>query len=119
VKESKKDLKTRLKIKTPGATVGVRGTDFYVSYEPNAKMTEQATLKGSVEVEQLGSGQKVMVEKGQQVKVEKVIEDNTSKTLIHRLKQEDRIEEIAQFLAGNEISEKTRAVASDMLTQKS
>ncbi len=52
------------------------------------------------------------------LKVEKVVEKNASKTLIHRLKQNDRIEEIAQFLAGNEISDKTRAVASDMLSQE-
>ncbi|MCG8337539.1 MAG: DNA repair protein RecN [Proteobacteria bacterium] len=52
------------------------------------------------------------------LKVEKVVENNASKTLIHRLEQNDRIEEIAQFLAGNEISDKTRAVASDMLSQE-
>ncbi len=74
IERDNQNLKTRLKIKTPGATVGVRGTDFYLSYDPNKKMTEQATLKGSVEVEQLGSGQKVIVSKGEQVNVEKVIE---------------------------------------------
>ncbi len=53
------------------------------------------------------------------LKVEKVVENNSSKTLIHRLEPNDRIEEIALFLAGNAISDKTRAVASDMLSQES
>ena len=68
----KKEEKPKFLIKTPSAVMGVRGTDFYVSYNPNRHITEQATLKGSVEVEQQGTGQKVLVEKGQQVKVENV-----------------------------------------------
>jgi DNA repair protein RecN (Recombination protein N) len=51
------------------------------------------------------------------LKVEKIFENNVSKTLIHHLGNKERIEEIAQFLGGNEISDKTRAVAADMLTQ--
>ncbi|MBT4763007.1 MAG: FecR domain-containing protein [Bdellovibrionaceae bacterium] len=72
-KKRNKSDKVNFKIKTPGAVVGVRGTDFYVNYEPNAKVTEQATLKGTVEVEQLGSGQKVLVNKGEQVNIDKVV----------------------------------------------
>lgn len=68
-KKSKASKKALFRIKTPTAVAGVRGTDFYLSYNPNQEVTEQATIKGKVEVEQVETGQKVMVEKGQQVKV--------------------------------------------------
>ncbi|MDZ4660586.1 MAG: FecR family protein [Pseudomonadota bacterium] len=58
------------KITTPSAVMGVRGTDFFTSFDPNTLTTEQATISGTVEVEQKSTGQKVLVEKGQQVKVE-------------------------------------------------
>jgi hypothetical protein len=58
------------KIKTFSAVAGVRGTDFYVSYDPNAGLTEQATIEGLVEVAQAGTHQKVLVEGGKQVAVE-------------------------------------------------
>ncbi len=60
----------RFRIKTPSAVVGVRGTDFYVGYEPNSGVMDQATLSGAVEVKQNGSDQVVLVEKGKQVSVE-------------------------------------------------
>ena len=58
------------KIRTFSAVVGVRGTDFYTSYDPNSGLTEQATIEGSVEVKQAGTDQKVLVNTGYQVAVE-------------------------------------------------
>ncbi|MBU2515041.1 DNA repair protein RecN [bacterium] len=49
-------------------------------------------------------------------KVKKVIENESSKTLITKLNADERIEEIAQFLGGNAISDKTRSAAREMLT---
>jgi hypothetical protein len=57
-------------IKTFSAVAGVRGTDFFVSYDPNAGTTQQATIEGSVEVQQAGTAQKVLVEAGKEVAVE-------------------------------------------------
>ena len=59
-----------LSITTPAAVMGVRGTDFYVGFDPNTLLTQQATIEGKVEVEQKSTAQKVMVESGKQVKVE-------------------------------------------------
>ena len=41
----------RLRITTPSAVAGVRGTDFFVSHNPNTAITEQATIEGTVEVQ--------------------------------------------------------------------
>ena len=57
-------------IRTHTAVAGVRGTDFYVAYDPNNFGTEQATLTGKVEVEQRETHQKVLVSAGQQVGVD-------------------------------------------------
>jgi hypothetical protein len=62
--------KVSFEIKTFSAVAGVRGTDFFVSYDPNAGVTQQATIEGSVEVTQSGTLQKVLVEGGRQVAVE-------------------------------------------------
>lgn len=59
-----------LSITTPAAVMGVRGTDFFVGFDPNTLLTQQATIEGKVEVEQKTTNQKVMVESGRQVKVE-------------------------------------------------
>lgn len=58
------------KVRTFSAVAGVRGTDFFASYDPNSGLTEQATLEGNVEVQQAGTAQKVVVGAGQQVAVE-------------------------------------------------
>jgi len=52
------------------------------------------------------------------LRVEKKFKDNSSVTLVKQLDEDERVEEIARFLGGNEISEKTRSVARDMLTKK-
>lgn len=77
------DFKT-LRIQTPAAVAGVRGTDFFVSYEPNTKLMEQATVSGSVEVQQVGSPKKVTVEKGFQVSVENIVEREKKETTQNR-----------------------------------
>ncbi len=59
-----------LSITTSTAVMGVRGTDLFVGFDPNTRLTQQATLEGKVEVEQKSTGQKVMVDPGQQVKIE-------------------------------------------------
>jgi len=70
-KKNKNKNKT-FKIKTPSSVAGVRGTDFYVEFDPVSNLTKQATLTGSVEVEQKGTKQKVIVSAGNQVEVEKI-----------------------------------------------
>ncbi|MCP4752016.1 MAG: DNA repair protein RecN [Proteobacteria bacterium] len=52
------------------------------------------------------------------LRVEKTFNDDSSRTSISRLQDRERIEEIARFLGGNEISEKTLSVAQDMLKGK-
>ncbi len=49
------------------------------------------------------------------LKVEKVFVDDVSRTLINQLTGPDRIDEIARFLGGNEITEKTISAAKEML----
>lgn len=68
-KEKSGEPSARFQIKTYSAVVGVRGTDFYVSYDPNAALTEQVTIDGLVEVKQTGGQQVVQVSGGNQVVV--------------------------------------------------
>ncbi|MBT7887597.1 MAG: hypothetical protein HN580_01105 [Deltaproteobacteria bacterium] len=51
------------------------------------------------------------------LKVEKIFTDNVSRTLITQLKESDRIEEIARFLGGTEITDKAISVAREMLKE--
>ena len=51
-------------------------------------------------------------------RVEKQFLEGTSKTFINQLAKEERIEEIARFLGGNKISEKTLSAAREMLATK-
>ena len=66
--QKSKDNK-QLHIKTSTAVIGVRGTDFYVGFDPNKNITSQATLKGQIEVEDIATQQKVLVNTGEQVQV--------------------------------------------------
>jgi hypothetical protein len=68
------DHRVEFKVRTFSAVAGVRGTDFFTSYDPNSGLTEQATIEGSVEIQQAGSSQKVLVSAGQQVAVETTAE---------------------------------------------
>lgn len=54
-------------IRTATAVAGVRGTDFFVGYDANANVTEQATIEGAVEVSKPGQAESVVVEGGKQV----------------------------------------------------
>lgn len=67
--ERAQGTKGAFRVRTFSAVVGVRGTDLFASYDPNSGMTEQAVLEGKVEVTQVGTQQKVMVEAGQQVSI--------------------------------------------------
>jgi hypothetical protein len=69
-KPAGKEPQANFRVRTFSAVAGVRGTDFYTSYDPNAGLTEQATIEGAVEVQQVGTAQKVLVEAGKQVGVE-------------------------------------------------
>lgn len=52
------------------------------------------------------------------LKVEKHYQEDSSKTTINVLDTEERTQEIARFLAGNTITEKTLSVAHDMITNQ-
>lgn len=69
IESTKNQNQTHFKVKTPSAVVGVRGTDFFVGYDANKEITTQATLKGEVEVEQVATKAKVVVNGGEQVEV--------------------------------------------------
>ncbi len=79
-----------LTVTTPSAVMGVRGTDFYASFDPNTRLTQQATLEGKVETQQKGSEQKVMVEPGMQVSIEEppASDDTNKKPVVKALKVE-------------------------------
>ncbi len=81
-KEAAPDVKgpqSSFQIHTHTAVAGVRGTDFFVGFDPNSVGTEQATLSGTVEVENKETHQKVLVSGGQQVAVEAKSESDMTK----------------------------------------
>lgn len=69
-KDAEKSPKGAFRVRTFSAVVGVRGTDLFASYDPNAGITDQAVIQGRVEVTQTGTNQRVVVEAGHQVSVE-------------------------------------------------
>lgn len=89
---------TQFRVKTPTAVVGVRGTDFYVSFNPNKETTTQATLKGEVEVEQLKTNSKVLVKGGEQVEVslENKLQNSAKAELLVKPIAKDTILDIRQ-----------------------
>lgn len=58
------------RVHTYAATTGVRGTDFFVSHDPNTSISEQATLDGQIEVTNNLTSQTATVNPGHQVTVE-------------------------------------------------
>ncbi len=103
---------SRLIIKTPGAVAGVRGTDFYLSYNPLENKTEQATLTGEVEVKNEVTGQTVSVPPGQQVTVDK-IPDSVVEAVKKDLAKGKSLEEISKEKGLNaEIAAPTPIVAA-------
>ncbi|HLS80266.1 MAG TPA: hypothetical protein VK025_02555, partial [Steroidobacter sp.] len=50
------------------------------------------------------------------VRVVKMTDGRTTRTLLHKLDREQRVEEIARMLGGVEITEKAREHAAEMLT---
>lgn len=85
-KKNKKPKSVSFKIKTPTAVAGVRGTDFFIGFNPNTRATEQATITGEVEVARVGEKQKVIVKPGQQVQVDVLA--NTKKLKVEPIKKE-------------------------------
>lgn len=62
--------KSKFLIKTPTAVAGVRGTQFFTSFNPATQMTSIVTLKGSVTLASVGAGgqivgQPVVINKGE------------------------------------------------------
>lgn len=72
---------------------GVRGTDFYVSFSPIRKVTEQATIEGRVVVENEVTKEKVLVEPGKQVSV-KQLESEVIEKVKEELKKGKNIQQI-------------------------
>ena len=64
--KEKKDS-AQFRIGSPAAVSGVRGTDFFVSFDPNTGVGNQAVLKGAIEVQHVETHQKVTVKQGEQV----------------------------------------------------
>lgn len=65
----KKQL-TRFEVRTPSATAGVRGTDFFVSHDPARHVSHEATVEGQVEVGRFESTEEpIVVSGGSQVDV--------------------------------------------------
>lgn len=91
--EAEKQKEAQFKVKTSTAVIGVRGTDFYVKFDPNKDVTKQATLKGQVEVEQVGTKQRVVVNSGQQVDVTEIKPTQISDKIQEDLKKEATAEE--------------------------
>jgi hypothetical protein len=88
-----KNPKGAFRVRTFSAVVGVRGTDLFASYDPNAGVTDQAVIEGQVEVTQTGTNQTVVVEAGQQVSVETSSKEKPLKVIPIResLKKDMRI----------------------------
>lgn len=113
------------KVHTFSAVAGVRGTDFYVAYDPNQGVTNQATIEGLVEITQAGTNETVNVDGGKQVAVETTaaaVKDAKSKfkdkDLPKELPQADAPVKPLQVVAINETTKEdlrqtSVAVASD------
>lgn len=86
-----KDAEANFKVQTKAAVMGVRGTDFFVSYDPNTAKAEQATLEGVVEVKQKITEQKVLVKSGEQVVVES-LEEKVEKEVKELKKEQVKID---------------------------
>jgi hypothetical protein len=67
------DLRSQFQLTTPSAVVGVRGTDFFVSYDLGTHVTEQATVSGVVAVQRKGDKHSVLVKTGEQVRVHAIL----------------------------------------------
>ncbi|MBK8204366.1 MAG: hypothetical protein IPK68_19335 [Bdellovibrionales bacterium] len=106
---------SRFRMRTSTAVAGVRGTDFYLSFEPNTKLTEQATINGAVHVEQVDTGQSVLVNSGQQVVVEQVREKSNQGASEEKKREEVKplvVNPIAPALV-NEIKQTSLLVRND------
>lgn len=104
------------RIKTATAVAGVRGTDFYTSYDPNTAVTDQATVEGAVMVRQVGSKRAALVSGGNQVSVEPseslrgLVKDNRDESL--KSEKEKRANELAVIPMQEQIKNQIRVVST-------
>lgn len=98
--DSGKNPQATFEIKTFSAVAGVRGTDFYVSYDLNSGVTDQATIEGAVEVAQAGTNQKALIEAGKQVTVE------TTPQAVRQAQERIRTGKLAAGEKANELPKK-------------
>lgn len=78
---SKKGPRNNLRVKTKSAVAGVRGTDFFIGYNPSENATRIDVLRGKVQVKETAAAKPKVVEKGFSLKVQK-----TKKTGVSELK---------------------------------
>ena len=61
---SKTGPRNDLKVKTRSAVAGVRGTDFYIAYNPTQSITRVDVLRGKVAVSEMSNVESKMVQRG-------------------------------------------------------
>lgn len=76
-----------LKIKTPSAVAGVRGTDLYVSYDQAAKETKVTTIRGQVQVIDEKKKTVTEIKKGEVLQISK--STDTQKPVVRAANQND------------------------------
>lgn len=87
------DSAKHFEVRTPSATVGVRGTDFFVEHDAQTHVTREATVQGVVEVTRQDSKEPVKVPSGQEVTISTRPEDS-GKTLTPQILSTDLRQEI-------------------------
>ncbi len=105
---SKSGPRNRLKIKTPTAVAGVRGTDFYIRHSPSEKRSKISVLRGYVEVKPRKSKSKpVLIEKGFHARIEAMEKDKKKipKVRLERASQQDLIGIQSETFIKNDPSE--------------
>jgi len=104
------------RIKTATAVAGVRGTDFFTSYDPNTAVTDQATVEGAVMVRQVGSKRAALVAGGNQVSVEPsesmrgLVKDRSDESL--KSEREKRATELTVIPMQEQIKNQIRVVST-------
>jgi len=106
-------IQSRLIIKTPSAVAGVRGTDFYLSYNPEKAVTEQATISGEVEVKNEVTGQAVSVKPGNQVVVKK-IDDKVVEKVKQEIRRGKPLQQIQRELGVKTVIAPPQPIAEDV-----
>jgi hypothetical protein len=98
---SKSGPRNNMQIKTKAAVAGVRGTDFFVSYNPSIDLSRVDVLRGRVEVREDEGAKPKMIKKGYSLSVDKTQKDKLNQLKLRPLTK-SKLEEIE-----NETSLKT------------